>query len=751
MLCIALLALALSIAPAGAQNLLRNGSFEGPTAENVPESWSFHDFTGDGMATGEVVGRARVGERCLKLKAPVFPADFTTYCRPIDVSDLQGQELIFSCFFRTVEHPQAQVTLVTYAESFTEREFATQELLSEAHPLGESKDWLHYATHLTVPPGARDLVVLLRVLGGGEAFYDGAAVRVVGSELEVELEDAGTLVELPRERTVRCRLRNVTGRAMPVRLEIDAREPDGDHRHEAAECTLEPGQAQTLERRYAFDFRKPHHLQVMVLGDELDEVHQAWEREVSGLVEARIVEPAFRSAVLSTVPSEQVVVEGRINAVEEIARRAELSARLMGTGEQARDVEFLSDEGITGPWRLTLSTEGMLTENYLVDVTATVGRDEHTLSLPLVREPFAEAEVTYDAHHRLWVNGRPEFPLGLYRVVNEDDLPTVAEAGFGFVITPSRSVSYRYFDSARDAGLHVAIWSPALDGLFWRNITDSYRGRQTLLGWYGIHLPDTQSVTTQVLEQAYVYSTSGPYQAIAQMDAHHPVMLALRPNATMEGFAQVADIVLAWSEPVPRWPLITVTESVQMARDAVDDRKPVWAAIQTGGYGWSDDRGLTRLDDSRPPTPAEFRAMVYLALSAGADGLVYHSWSLPARGDWPSWRLQRDSPELWQAVKDTNRELTWLAPMLLEADPEPVGLEYECPVQMAAWEYEGARYVVAVNAEDTTAAMVFGIGATPGAEVEVLFERRKVVATAAGEIGDVFEPYAVHIYRLGGE
>ncbi len=751
MLCIALLAVALCIVPAGAQNLLRNGSFEGPTAENVPESWSFHDFTGDEMATGEVVGRARVGERCLKLKAPVFPADFTAYCRPIDVSDLQGRELIFSCFFRTVEHPQAQVTLVTYAESFTEREFVTQELLSESHPLGESRDWLHYATHLTVPPGARDLVVLLRALGGGEVFYDGAAVRVVGSELEVELEEAGTLLELPRERTVRCRLRNVTGREMPVRLEIDAREPEGDRRRESAEATLGPGEAQTLERRYAFDFRKPHHLQVMVLGDEPDEVHQAWEREVPGLVQARIVEPAFRSAVLSTVPSEQVVVEGRINAVEGIARRAELRARLMGTGEEARDPEFLSDEGIAGPWRLTLSTEGMLTENYLVNVTAVVGRDEHTLSLPLVREPFAEAEVAYDAEHRLWVNGQVQFPLGVYRVVDEDDLPGVAGAGFGFVITPSRSVSYRYFDSARDAGLHVAIWSPALDGLFWRNITDSYRGRQTLLGWCGIHLPDTQSVTTQTLAQSYVHSTSGPYPAIAQMDAHHPVMLALRPNATMEEFAQVADIVLAWSEPVPRWPLISVAESVQMARDAVDDRKPVWAVIQTAGYGWSDDLRLAKPEDSRPPTPAEFRAMVYLALSAGADGLVYHSWSLPARGDWPSWRLQRDAPELWEAVQETNRELTWLAPILLEADPEPVTLEYECPVRMAAWEHDGARYVIAVNAEDTTAAMVFDIGATPESDVEVLFERRRVEATAAGEVGDVFEPYAVHIYRVGGE
>jgi len=751
------LALVLAVcisAPARAQNLLRNGSFEGPTAGDVPESWSYHDFSGDTLVgdhigSGEVTGGARVGRRCLKLQAPVFPANFAAYCRPIDVSDLQGPEIIFSCFFRTVDHPQVQVTLATYAEGFTEREFLTPELLSESHTLGETRDWMRYATHLTMPSGARDLVVVLRVLGGGQVLFDGLSVRVVGSEVEVELEDAGTLVELPRVRGVRCQVRNITEREMPIRLEIEATQESGRKRREATECRLGAGEARTLEARYTIDFHGPHDLKVVLCGAEPDEIHQAWQRQVPGLVDARIVEPAFRSMVLSTVPTAHIVVEGRLNATEEIARRVEISGRLVGTGAEAAEPELLSDRGMAGPWRLTLSAEGMLSEEYRVDVTARVGRHEQTLSLPLVRAPHADTEVAYDVAHRLWVNGEAAFPLGVYRVTNESDLPTAAEAGFNFVITPSHSVSYRYANSARDAGLQIAIASPVLDGLSWRNNVEKFIRHEALLGWYGIQLPDTAAVTVQVLGQAYVESTAGPYPAVAQIDRHHPILLALRANATMEDYATVADVVLAWSEPVPRWPLTMVSDAVAMGRRAVGDRKPVWAVIQSAGYGWSDDRTLAVRPDSRPPTPQEHRAMVYLALIAGADGLAYHAWGLPARGERPSYRIQRDAPELWDAIVETNRELTWLAPMLLETDPEPVELEYDSPVRMAAWEYEGARYVVAANAEDTTAAMAFDIGAQAGEEVDVLFERRVVMATDSGEIGDVFEPYAVHIYKLG--
>lgn len=747
---LALLVPAALATPASAQNLLRNGSFEGPVAGNVPESWAFVDFIGGEHASGEVVKGAIVGRQCLKLEAPAFPADFAAYCRPIDVSHLQGRELIFSCFFRTVDHPQAEVMFALYDTDFTQLEFRTPVLRSETHALGETKQWTRFTSHLTVPAGARDLVVLLRVLGGGEAWFDGTAVRMVGGEVEVALEDAGTVVDLPGGRAVRCRVRNVTGRPLSLRLQAEATAEKGRPGRANLDCRLDPGETRTLETRYRMDFRKPHRLDLVVLGAEDDEVFEAWRRQVPGLVDAEIVEPAFRATVLGSIPTEEIVVEGRLNAGDQIARQTRLSARLVGTGAETTEIEPLSDRELCGPWRLRLPAKGMLSETYSVDITAAVGRDAQVLSLPLRRARQADAEVAYDARHRLWVHGQPVFPIGLERVPNESDLPEVAEGSVNFVITPSRSVSYRYANAVHDNGLLVAFSSPGLDGLFWQNAVEKFINHPGLLGWYGLALPDTQAVTPQVLHQAYMHSTSGPFEAIAQMDSHHPVLLALRPNSTMAEFAQAADIVLAWSEPVPRWPLTAVTDAVLTGREAVRDRKPVWAVIQAAGYGRSEELEGPLPDDSRPPTPAEHRAMVYLALMAGADGIVHHAWSLPARGEQPAYRLRRDAPELWEGIVRVNRELTWLAPILMNGDPEPIAQAFDSPLRLAAWEYEGVRYVCAVNTQDTTAAVAFDIGAAPEQEIEVLFEERIVIAApGTGQVGDLFEPYAVHIYRLG--
>ena len=141
--------------------------------------------------------------------------------------------------------------------------------------------------------------------------------------------------------------------------------------------------------------------------------------------------------------------------------------------------------------------------------------------------------------------------------------------------------------------------------------------------------------------------------------------------------------------------------------------------------------------------------MVYLALMAGADGIVYHAWNLPAIGDRPSYQIARDEPELWAGIVETNRQLEWLAPALLAGDAEPIALPYDSPVQMAAWQRGDARIVVAVNVADTTAAIAFDIGAAADEEVEVLFEDRSVIATDRGELGDIFAPYATHIYQIG--
>ncbi|MGM0492064.1 MAG: hypothetical protein ACQER1_03900 [Armatimonadota bacterium] len=739
-------------APALAQNLLRNGGFEGPVAGDAPQGWAFRDLRDDDLASAEVTTKnPAFGRHSLMLEAPSFPADFAAFCLPVDVDDIESDEVFVSCSYRTESNPQALLTLAAYGEDFTEREFATPELHSESHPLGETGKWHSYTTTMTIPPGTRQIVLFLRITGEGKVWWDGVNLRPVGGEIEADLQQGGIIERMPDQRSVRCRVNNVTDREMNLSLETEATEAGKKRvRRGKDSIALAPGRDGVLEITYPYAFDEPHDLRVMLRGDEPDVIYADWQRTVPGLVDARIIEPAFRNTIVASVPTERVVVEGTLNALPEITRSAELEAMIVGTGERTAEVETLSGDGLAGRWRMTLPPDGMLTQTYIVQVTASVDGREYTQELPLHRAPHATAQTAYDAQKRLWINGEPVFPVGIYRVGEEKDLPTVADAGFNFCITPSRQLSFRYAAAARDAGIHVVLSSDTLDGQFWEYMAQKYHENPAMIGWSGLELPDTRMVTYDNLYQAYRQARSGPYPAIAEADPHHPIVLALRPNASMSQFAELADIVMAWSEPVPHQPLTAVARSVRAAREAVADGKPVWAVIQSSGYQWVSELSPTPPPTGRPPTAAEHRAMVYLALMAGADGVVNYAWSLPAVRTRSSYYLPRDEPDLWAGIVETNRQLEWLAPALINDDPEHIDLSHDAPVQLAAWDREGDRIVVAVNTEDTTAAIGFDVGARAGEEVEVLFEDRCVIATDDGELGDIFEPYAVHIYQIGG-
>ncbi|GEM_PF-6308678 len=739
------------ITPALAQNLLRNGDFEAPVAGDAPQGWSFHDFRGDNLARGEVVQKqAAFGKQALTLQAPAFPADFTAFCLPVDVDRAETDEVFFSCFYRTEEHPQAVVTLAAYGADFAEREFSTPELHSESHPISESGSWTAYATRMAVPEGARQIVVFLRIMGKGKVSWDSVALRPVEGEIEAELTRAGDIAQMPDRRSLLCRVRNNSDRPVPLQLSMEARE-EGKKRviRQSTSCDLPPGSDRDLAITYPYAYDTPHRLRVTLTGKEPDVIYGIWLQDVPGLVTARVVQPAFRGAILSSIPSERIVVEGRINAVPELARTAQLEA-MVGTGERSGDVEFLSGEGMAGPWRLTLPTTGMLTQDYVVRVTASLAGKAQQIDLPVSRVPLAQAETGYDEARRLWVNGAPIFPIAIYEVPQASDLARLSEAGFNITITPSRLISIQYANTARDAQMKVILSSDTLDGNFWEYMTQKYYGHPAMVGWSGIDLPDTKFVQYDTLSQAYRKTRSGPYPSIAEADAHHPIYLALRPNAAMAEYAKLADVVLAWSDPVPHKPLTAVAEAVRAAREATNGLKPVWAIVQSSGTRWLNELSPTPPPDDRAPSADENRAMVYLALMAGADGVIYHAWNLPAVGQRSSYQIARDEPELWAGIVETNRQLQYLEPALLDGDPEQIALPWDSPVQMASWQLGDARVVVAVNTADTTAALAFRIGAQPNEEVEVLFEDRAVIATNTGEVGDIFAPYAVHIYQVGG-
>jgi len=146
--------------------------------------------------------------------------------------------------------------------------------------------------------------------------------------------------------------------------------------------------------------------------------------------------------------------------------------------------------------------------------------------------------------------------------------------------------------------------------------------------------------------------------------------------------------------------------------------------------------------------------MTYLALMHGAKGLIYYAYDIPSYPGTRAFQLPQDAPELWQAMAPLNRELQWLAPVILEGRRALLPPAAQGDLELATWEYDEGLYVVAVNTSDQALICHFEVPAAAGKTLQVMFESRPTSANAVkplpattnGSFQDSFTPHEVHIY-----
>ena len=115
----------------------------------------------------------------------------------------------------------------------------------------------------------------------------------------------------------------------------------------------------------------------------------------------------------------------------------------------------------------------------------------------------------------------------------------------------------------------------------------------------------------------------------------------------------------------------------------------LWAVCQAfGGQKYAEHGGWKRW-----PTGTEFRSMSYLALMAGAKGIIYYvyqdsSFDILKSGD------------LWEAAKDFPTEIADLTPFILDGQYEQ--LIAQKGLYVGLWKLNGEQRLVAVNTEKDT-------------------------------------------------
>ena len=137
--------------------------------------------------------------------------------------------------------------------------------------------------------------------------------------------------------------------------------------------------------------------------------------------------------------------------------------------------------------------------------------------------------------------------------------------------------------------------------------------------------------------------------------------------------------------------------------------------------------------------------MTYLALVHGAKGLVYYGYDIPAFPNTRAFKLAEDAPATWAQLPAMNRELQWLAPIILQGERRLLSTASKGDLHLALWDYDGGDYAVAVNTSDRDVVADFRLPDVEAQQLSVMFEHR-LLTRSDGTFQDSFAPHDVHIY-----
>ncbi|MFQ6099301.1 MAG: hypothetical protein ACE5O2_16335, partial [Armatimonadota bacterium] len=236
--------------------------------------------------------------------------------------------------------------------------------------------------------------------------------------------------------------------------------------------------------------------------------------------------------------------------------------------------------------------------------------------------------------------------------------------------------------------------------------------------------------------------------ALAQRDPYRPVLVMFGLPDGPARYPDAGDVFLVGAAPVPYWPLETLATRVKAAVEEASG-KPVWAVIQTHSRADTGVRSASLRGSGRPPSPAEQRCLTYIALAAGARGIVYSAYSIAPTSQTRRYLIRTDAPELWESVGRTNEELAILAPYFLAADaPEPLDFS-NTALHGAVFRHGKRALVIVVNPGLREASAEVRLPLTPEGPIKPLFGGGADVGVAGDVLGGFFPPLTVSVCELG--
>ncbi len=355
----------------------------------------------------------------------------------------------------------------------------------------------------------------------------------------------------------------------------------------------------------------------------------------------------------------------------------------------------------------------------------------------LAEMPACRAYI--DDHQRLIVDGRPFFPLGTYwntHYHREDHTPE------------QRAAIYRKSPNSRDRKLlDLYAESPfnclmPYDSWNWRqadldyvhakglsvifSVKDSFHG---ICNAYQLKSPaDERPAIAREVERVgahpaiiawYINDEVSPDDP--RLREHQRWMEELDPGRPTwavsyyrhADYLGTCDAYGMDCYPIPSGPAGAVLHQARAAARTVHGGRALWHVPQisdTGTYG----KDITR---SRPPTLEEMRAMAWMCIASGANGLVFYSFFDLIRAEDVTPFETR-----WADITRMAGEIRALEPVLLSIEPALEPVAAPARTDLVAWRvygYQGDTYLATVNADSESRQVQFRFP-RPLSEVEAI-------------------------------
>lgn len=343
------------------------------------------------------------------------------------------------------------------------------------------------------------------------------------------------------------------------------------------------------------------------------------------------------------------------------------------------------------------------------------------------------------------------YPLGMFAVRNPKDFEVLRCVGFNLVVGDA---SERFLDAAAAAGLRV-VATPGtsadrrpFDERRAAEVVRRFDRHPALLAWSLSDEPDLHRIPPARIRSAQA--------CIRRFGGVKPTCLTLFHGREAASFTGITDWLILDRYPIPWLPLADYPKHLRMGRLAAGPDRPVLAVVQA--FDWSVFPELLPVPGPRrPPTLQEMRAMTYLALLEGMNGLLFYSF------DDSRWRI-REHPETWEALKRVVSEIRAREPLfqarLLWRDfdvryapgeesrneaLDPVIQAGRVRVRGGTKSMPSGDYVVAVNTVDRPVTWSVGWPGCEETHLPVLGEPTGLPGQR-GWFNEIFEPYGVRVW-----